>query len=924
MTIIKKSGHQAAQTRGSALRLTRTDPVLAAAVTKAIPGNMGNAYDGKGGRAPIAQQLQAFYGSLTKRSRRNSDSLAIMRMLPDVELSAQIVVSSILSPKDMMEPELIYSTNTDDFQSDLATSLVGRLREHFERDYPILDYIADMVREPLFEKGSYPVAVLPENAIDQVINGSRVPSMESLDKIFLASGAAKPIGLLGSGKSTAPSRRNGKFGVSMEDFSKKADVLPEEEYFVQYEGLEDLKVNHEECLFVTDNPAALKSAELLKFLQERRVKKTYQAAMESTGYNGKSPITDRMIEHAIFKNRPIQQAQTVEVPSQIQTSRRSVGAPLVMKLPSESVIPVHVPGDPSKHIGYYVVLDENGHPLFAPDSDSMQPSIGQDQSGGLQSSLIQRAAINLGATDATRFDANNYLHMQAAVRVYSDMIERDLINRIKNGSLGATAALADNEQIYRLMLSRVLARKYTQILYIPLEYMTYIAFKFGDDGLGRSLLDDQSMINMFRATLLFSEVIGSVKNAIGRTSVTGTLPENDPDPMATVEKITHEIVRSRMMNLPTGVSSPTDIMSFVQQASFDFNWSGHPGVPDLKLEFTQTNTNYQKPDTDLSDKLRKSSIMGFGLSPETVDNGFNSEFATTALANNILFSKRVVVWSKKFSPQLTQHMRQHARFTEGLVNDLRKLLEDNREKILIELEKVQGVQASEELDKQLVVEYALQRFLDTFSVSLPMPSSVTMESQMNELKNYADMLEVGLEAHITADLFTETTAGELSQQVATLRAMVKAYLLRKFMADKGILTEFSELVDTNVNGEPQSTMVAEIKAHIQSMSKAGVTTLAGLFANRTAVAHDLNGINAVPDEGGNTGGGYDAGSSGGDLGGFDFGGDADLGLDDGATADEASDTASSEQPADDTDQQQDGTDVPADDGDDSVAGTSAV
>jgi len=43
--------------------------------------------------------------------------------------------------------------------------------------------------------------------------------------------------------------------------------------------------------------------------------------------------------------------------------RKSIGKPMLMKLPTESTIPVFIPGDPSNHIGYFVMLDGNGKPL---------------------------------------------------------------------------------------------------------------------------------------------------------------------------------------------------------------------------------------------------------------------------------------------------------------------------------------------------------------------------------------------------------------------------------------------------------------------------------------------------------------------------------------------------------------------------------
>lgn len=925
MAIIKREERGASSpTRGLALRMTRANPQLAAAVSKAVDGQNGASYNQQGNRAPGFNEFYAFYQALTRRAQHNSDAEAVKKMLPDVELAEQILVSSILSPKDMMTTELIYSASSDEFQADLLNSLINRVKQHFTIDYPIEKHLMDMVREPLFTKGSYPIAVIPENAIDAVINGTRAPSMESFDRFYdRQTGAAKGIGILGKGTAqTEDQLSKQRFGVSLETFNLKVSPLSLEDQYLQYSDTAIFGVGFEKSIVVTDNPMALKTGQVLQFMQKKRIGTTYSTAMESAGAKELAQINDRSIERAMIKYRPQKQEQVVEIPNQHQISRKSVGMPLVMKLPSESVIPVHVPGNPERHVGYYVILDENGNPVYAPETDLLNPgTLNQSGTTNAQSNLIQRASMNLGMADTAKFDMHNYQHMQAAVRVYGDMVERDLINRIRNGALGINVQVSRNEEIYRLMLSRTLARRHTQVLYLPVEYMTYIAFKYGPDGVGRSLLDDQAMLSMFRTTMLFAEVVGSIKNSIGRTKVSGTIPENDPDPLKTMETIVHEIVQSRRLNIPMGVSQPADVMNFVQQAAFEFNWSGHPGMPDLKLDFEQVQSNYQKPDTDLSEKLRKSSIMGFGISPETVDNGFNTEFATTALANNVLLSKRVIMWQNVFTPQLTQHMRQHARFSEQLITDLLGILKQNKDKILLDMEKQEGVEIAADMQEKILIDFALARFLETFTVTLPQPSSVTLESQNTELENYGKMLDTALESYITSDMFTETTAGQMSGQAGTIKAMLKAYFMRKFMADKGILSELANITAVDDEGKPQSDISKEIQAHIESLTKAGVITLVNLKINRQAADKDLESIGATdgPEGSSSTSSGGDMG--GGDGGFGDFGDDNPQGPDDTTLVPvdgaEASPTSTDEPPADEAagpakDDTAEGKDKPAD------------
>ena len=60
------------------------------------------------GRTYLDQgQLQALSESIKARIRDNEN---ILKLFPDIELAIQIMVSSVLSPKDMMTVELLYNT----------------------------------------------------------------------------------------------------------------------------------------------------------------------------------------------------------------------------------------------------------------------------------------------------------------------------------------------------------------------------------------------------------------------------------------------------------------------------------------------------------------------------------------------------------------------------------------------------------------------------------------------------------------------------------------------------------------------------------------------------------------------------------------------------------------------------------------------
>lgn len=851
----KKQAQHSSSDGFDPIKFTQHDARTSAMLSKTIPNNrVSYTRDELGNRKTLLPQTYTFKNKLQKRAKRNSDAKMVLKLLPDIELSIQILTSSILSPADMMSADLNYVGPKNVFTSELTGTLIARLKEYFEESYKIKPLLPKMLRDILAEKGSYPVAVIPENVIDNFINGDIHITTESMSKFVGADGIPKNIGILGSPTDSTKARKK---GFSLEDFAfvaKSADVDTRLHYAIENERGK-IEYEKDEYIHVTDNLMVLKFNKLHEVVKKKRVRDTVTRATGGFSLESMSKVSDLKIENLIYKPKNLLAEQVSQLKGQAEMKRRSVGNPLIMHLPSEAVLPIHVPGSVEKQIGYFVLLDEEGNPIESVSDDQYYNNVNQGMNSAsknsLSSNIISRINTNIGGNNA--FDPNNSTHLDYASQVYADMVERDLIARIKNGIHSSSVQIAKNEEIYRVMLSRALSRKFTQILYIPIDYMTYMAFKYDEDGIGKSLLDDASTINTLRSVLMFSDVIASIKNSIGRTQVNMEIPEDDPNPMKTIEMAQDEIVRSRQLGIPLGITNPTDITDFIQRAGYEWAFTGHSGLPNLKFEFQNNASSIARPDTELQESLKKHSIMVMGLSPETVDNGFSGEFATTVVANNILLSKRVMQYQELFSPSVSDHLRKVATHSEELVLSLRDIIEENSKQIKYTIDETveqSYSQLSEENQQTLLINRSLSIFLNQFQVELPKPPSVTLENQLSDLNTYIQALDVAIDAYINDAMMTDTTSGEMSGQVETIKAMIKSHFIRKWLADKGVLTELSELVATGEDGSPQLNLMKETSNHLQSMIRSCVNTIASLKPIAAAATADLQEMGAEEEEGG--------------------------------------------------------------------------
>ena len=848
----------------------RSDPNTAAMLSKAVPNDrMPTTRDNQGNRQTNVPDLSHYRRNSARRGKANADARTIMKILPDTDMSLRILVSSILSPSDMTTTEIAYKAPSGIFASELSNSLISHITEHFEQDYKVKTLLPEMLRDILGEKGSYPVAVIPENAIDAFINGQLEvrPATEADIKPFITDeGLPRNVGILGSGRESDGERVR---GLSMEAFrtaDKPGAIDPYIQIHIRGETYEK-----DQFVTVTDNITVLKFPlvhERIKHarIQQAMIKRTRAFSLESEidsvrvqmGSNkAVKNLSDLKVEQNLYPiNRQFQHEITARLQGQAEMQRRSVGSPLCMKFPSESVLPVHVPGNPKKHIGYFVLLDNEGNPISMSTEDAYNESIGNGLGPGADNSLgntIMRK-INANFGDRSSFDMKNRGSINYATHIYADIVERDLLARIRNGIHSTSAQIATSDEFYRVMLARSLQRKFTQILYIPLEYMTYVAFNYDDHGIGRSLMDETSTINTLRSVLQFNDVIAAVRNAIGRTSVKMTLDESDPDPWKTIEEAQHDVVRSRQLDLPMSVTNPSDITEFLSRAGFDWSFTGHPSLPKMEMEFSQNNTQYPKADTELSEALRKQSIMGFSLSPETVDNGWSGQLATSVVASNILLGKRVLQYQQDFTPQVAAHLRKYMVHHQPLLESLQDIIRENKDKIkyqFTEDEKRFIARLDEARAETYKINRTLKEFLDGFEVSLPEPPTVTLENQMSNFDTYTQGIEKAVEFYLSQNLLTGLTAGdELSGQVDSIKAMIVSYFARAWLTEHGVMPELGGLIAKTEDGAPQIKLMEEMTRHIEAMVRSCTKVAATVTPMGQAAQIDMEKIKGGEDTSG--------------------------------------------------------------------------
>lgn len=891
-----------------------------------------------------------------------NDAASLMQTLPDTELVEQIMVSCILSPEDMQETDLIYTSNMDIKDNDLSGALLKEIETYFDQTYKIRPLLNDWLKDALFRVGCYPMVVIPENVLDAAINSPANVTTESLRPAFdPKTGSLPSLGILGNPSDggsaghlitlesftafTEQKSYEPEIKVSLESYN---DIIDHSKFYSGDSKLTDAakavkaKLTLESVrISVTDNPNVLKLPLVAEAIRAQRVQDAFSKihtrvgmfSMENddtdnakvkkddtkkrspygikddsieiidddAGNNASADTEDdtpepqeisiNELERAVYKYRRYKNVPVLPLMPVTNKDRPSIGHPLVMKVPSEAMIPVHVPSNPQQHVGYFLLIDINGNFL----TRATQTDYYTDLTTNLNANQEMISQL-LATTKRAEYgrDTNREIDQDEIMRVYSELVEKDLMSRLRNGIYGESVEIARPMEVYQVMLARALAKMHTQLLYVPAEFVTYVAFDYNKYGVGQSLLQKNKLIGGMRSMILFANSMAAIKNSIQRVVLNIQLDQDDPNPANTVEFMLHEYAKTRQASYPLGASNPLDIVSFLQNAGVEVAVSGNTRYPETKLSIEDKTSQHAKPDSDFEESLRKRFIQGCGLTPEMVDAASGAEFATTVVRNHLIMAKRVKDYQLVLMQFAKEFVQKYTINSSILLEKLIGVINANQAKIPKEYhhEPKDGAGKSVKDDASPAQRY-LTEFLKTVDLSLPSPNVAEQSTQFEAYQKFSDFLEKALDAYLDADAVDQTIFGEYAGVMPSIRKSVEMYFKRQYLRQQGILPELDDIVLMDENAKSKINLLEVQEGHAKGLMEA-----IGEYAKKLIkwrVAHPMptdqppdngGGDNGQPgatgggdfDENGNPspGGGYDEngnpvnpGNEGGELGGFD-------------------------------------------------------
>ena len=749
---------------------------------------------------------------------KRADHDKLMTLAPEIEQAASILIPSILSPNDFRKNIFEIAISGGNESDETKTEIIELIRKHFDDELKLSIKLSDWVNDAMFRTGSKPVMIIPTSTIANIRNnlGGAVENLHTVHNFVKEiDGSVENIksrDFKGNHVFDLDDVVNNIFetGVlnDLSDTSNGLNRLRTSATIGVKKAFDFFDTNAR--LSITDNPyvffrSSFKNAASLEaidssflsklgedpksFFADRSDGIAGQAAQNTTGRYSYNPYIDL---------------------SEFIHEDKSDAYPAMIELPSESVIPIIMDGSPDNHLGYFVLINENGSPLSI-NNDTFGEYINSN-AGSQRVNSLYSAFYGTGT-----FSIQKKMAMDAKAEILNSIYDSFIRNMMqtKLNKLGIEDHRAEiSSDISRMMFTRLLRNAETRIVFVPKRFMLYMAFQYNNDGTGRSKIENIKFPLSLKMTFVITRLISLIESAINRRSLNITLDDGIGNPIELLRSVKKDIINNKMYGL---TYDPSTIIKNVLEKELTIIPNKIPGVEEFSLNETANNVEYPRPDDALLDEINNMYMLSLGVPPSAMNRLSEDEFSRSVAANNIFFSNQLKSQQRVVCNFMTDLISTYITFSRKLKTAISEILENAETKDTSGT--VEAKNDSDEVQK-LPIASRLNNVIRNINFTLPSPNLAQDRSSFEELREYMEIVDAVLNALFPDDI---TSDGEVVNVVKVLRAHVKRSILQTHIKDNSILSDldFDALADVDVSGMIDSnTKLLNLKTALDNLFKA--------------------------------------------------------------------------------------------------------
>lgn len=765
---------------------------------------------------------EAYFGALSRKSITDTlDNERIIQMAPEISLAASIMIPSILSPNDMRAGVINIVCEGGDITEDQKSEISSYLTDLFESRLNLSAMLPKWIYQAMYRSGATPLLVLPlKTLMDEMDDKTQyieTASTEAISAMVDKFNATSEFGFTQTNNTQSyvtalESLCAPVLTDAFRDKDRKKSGATENAKST--EALRSLigEICSTEALTIIDNPNAVTLP---------KVKNAATARKNAA------------------KTRRYLEADTYAFPdaSNVDTSDLCDN-PIWWELPAEAVIPIFTPGTPADHLGYFVVMDENGHPIDAGatrDNNLASMAGPSNYANSQRSNQFYNLFQSYGFTRNEMYD--RVPERDVMEHLYQSIVEHHLTAKTMEAGY-ANVGLGDNGPLYRAMLTRFLQQKRTRLLFVPKEFMTYFCFRHSRNGTGVSKLDDLKWILSLRISLLVARMISAFKNSIDKKRLSINLADTH---VSNVNQHMRTALQQAISKDMWSFSyNPSDVAALIAERSYSIDLTGVQGIADYKIASElDTRPQSSQPDTELANDIKNMEYLGLEVPPSVLNNLSEAEFSRSVATTNIIFSRRLSVYQKIVSRYLGEFIQNYCRYSKEITVAIKAIVDPSS--------KSTGTKNDGNVsDNKSARGVDVGAIINGIKIMLPDPTMAPDNAQFDTLNTALQSFQT-----ISNQVFPDELAGgdaNITAAIGAARAIFNTKLITNHIRKSGLS---EETVDCITDGIDDNEILKMRQTFI---------SIAAAFTKQNAV---FKSVISQPDD---TGTGGDMGSAGYDTG----------------------------------------------------------
>jgi len=709
--------------------------------------------------------LTSYFEKLARTiSDTRSENLKISQMTPEISQASKIMISSIMSPNDLRPSGINISVNHSSLNSDHTKRINEYLNNFFNEVLDLKNKVPEWINEALYESGAKPILILPISELDRKFNDPKdmVGGLEAYTQELISEATKSIFGLSDSANIILPESYT-SIGAALESVfqnelnadtsedtkSKETKTTKDKSY--DFSKSDEFKKACEslinDSLKIVDNPDSLK----ISFKVNRARKKEQEKKIQTHYKQGTIVSFDTPLEEDML-----------------------IDHPLMMELPTESIIPIYIPGSPSNHAGGYIILTDvhTGIPISLDKDRIDDPLMQQTDRRNVFDSLFRSYSGGSGIHSMTSLTA------KTMAKTYQIIIEEHLRVKFKNNGFGDVNFNTMNN-VYQYMLSRYFKGRSTQMVYVPKEFITYICDTYTSNGVGKSHLEDSKFILSLYINSLMANAMSEINNATNFRKITvdvSNAKDEGEDPLTHMDAIFREYVDKNTFNFTL---LPEDAARSQAAKSISIIPRGLPGIENIDIENAEYPRSQQLSSQDYNQNLLKSLCLSLRIPPAVLNMLSENEYSRSIATTNLFFSRDILKLQERFCTHLTKFVKTFVCYSEIIQKKILEIIESNETKSNTPEKKEPGAFDLSQGKREAVT----SQILATIQVSLPAPNIAPHQTQLDLVTPILANINQMIDTLYPDELFAGDPNGVAMAPVT--RAMAKRKVLTSYLSKTG-------------------------------------------------------------------------------------------------------------------------------------------